>query len=313
MTSAPDLTAYQPGDDLIYRERESDPSERVILCSREQKRSPRVEVEFTEGERPGSRAWVPGTRIHGAWRDVAAFDAYSAAVEHLRADDDLTDIESYAIADVYRLLLPREVGDMIWQPIHHATRIEDPEALEGLVAGPLADLLAPFATLEDDGALLVSPNASSELAEALCRTQPARVSEWVLEEEDRQRIWTKKGKPTGVDGEPRGTSPDWEWRRYRETDRPMYELIRSWCGHRAVTAHERRVAAEAEVHRLEVLVTDAIDALRKGWGVQADLFEERLDRDRITAETIRPLVERPLDPSEIPVRIEDRTRGRWGG
>lgn len=310
--TAPD--SFVVGDELIYRERESASSQRVILHQREErKRSPRFEVEFTEGERAGTQTWVPGNRIYGFWSGVDIFDARMAGLERLRAEDDLTDVETYAIDGVYRLLLPREVGEMTWQPIHHATRIENRPAIEELLGASLSSALGSFATMEYEGGLLVSPNASSALAAELCRTHPAAVSEWVLDEEARQRTWTKTGKPAGVDGQNRGTSAEWEWRSYRETDRPMYELLRSWCGHRAVTAHERRVAAEAEVHRLEVLVTDVIDALRKGWTAQAALFEERLDRDRITAETIRPLVERPLDPSEIPVRVEYRTRGRWGG
>jgi hypothetical protein len=57
------------------------------------------------------------------------------------------------------------------------------------------------------------------------------------------------------------TSPEWEYDWYRRYDRPRHELLRQWCGHRAVMFHERLAAAETENHRLDVLVTDLIEAL----------------------------------------------------
>jgi hypothetical protein len=43
----------------------------------------------------------------------------------------------------------------------------------------------------------------------------------------------------------------------------------------------------------------------------AKSMEEEHERDRITAATVRPVVERPLEPSEIPVHYMQRRR-RWG-
>lgn len=303
----------QSGDSLIYREREAAPSEPVrFLQRKEAKKPPRIEVEFMRGDRAGTRASVPGNRIYGPWSGVEAFDAYMAGLERLRADDETTETESGAVEDAYLLLLPRDVAGTLWNPVHHATRIHQRARLEELVATDLDALLQPFATMEQEGDLLVSPNASSAVAEALCRAHPAQVAEWVLEDEERRRAWTKRGKPAGVDGSRNGTSPEWEWLMYRQTYRPIYELLRSWCGHRAVTAHEQRVTAEAEVQRLKVLCAELIDSLREFRPHWPDAFDERLRRDRIKPETIRPLVERPLDPSEVQVRVEYRAGRRWG-
>jgi len=72
------------------------------------------------------------------------------------------------------------------------------------------------------------------------------------------------------------------------------------------------MAAEAENHRLDVLVTDLIEALdRAGEQTSAVRFAEEHERDRITPERVRPTVDRPLHPSEVPVR-EVRVRRRWG-
>ncbi len=79
-----------------------------------------------------------------------------------------------------------------------------------------------------------------------------------------------------------------------------------------MTFRERLLAAEAENQRLDVLVTELVMALgRAGDPDTARRFAEDHERDRITPDKIRPVVDRPLHPSEIPVR-EVRVRRRWG-
>lgn len=75
--------------------------------------------------------------------------------------------------------------------------------------------------------------------------------------------------------------------------------------------HERVLAAENEVVRLGQLLDRAIDALKdNGQETPADaLCREQID-DEITPAKVRPLIERPLSPDEIPVRIEYRNRPR---
>jgi hypothetical protein len=93
--------------------------------------------------------------------------------------------------------------------------------------------------------------------------------------------------------------------------RPLHELLRQWCGHRAVTLQERLGAAESEVHRLDVMVSRLIDGLKKdGQDFFARVIEEEHEAERITPEKLRPVVERPLHPFEIPVRYV-RSQRRW--
>ena len=78
-----------------------------------------------------------------------------------------------------------------------------------------------------------------------------------------------------------------------------------------MTFQQRLTAAEAEVHRLDVIVASLIDVkdeTYQGGVVFAESMEE--ERDRITAAMVRPVVDRPLEPSEIPVRYVQRRR-RW--
>ncbi|WFE26105.1 hypothetical protein O7623_22495 [Solwaraspora sp. WMMD791] len=58
-------------------------------------------------------------------------------------------------------------------------------------------------------------------------------------------------------------------------------------------------------------MTDLLKALDSlGAHEQAAWFAEEHERDRVTPHTIRPVVERPLQPSGIPVR-EVAVRRRW--
>lgn len=95
-------------------------------------------------------------------------------------------------------------------------------------------------------------------------------------------------------------------------NRPVHEIIRQWCGYRAVSYQERLAAAEAETRRLDVVLARAIDDLRaSGKDIFAGFLEEEHERRRITPARVRPMVERPLSPSEMPVRYVTQPR-RWG-
>jgi hypothetical protein len=85
------------------------------------------------------------------------------------------------------------------------------------------------------------------------------------------------------------TSSEYEYDWYRRFDRPRHELLRQWCGHRAVTLHERLLAAEVETERLDILLAWVIRALDKaGDDLAARTFAEEHERDRITPWTVRP-------------------------
>lgn len=63
-----------------------------------------------------------------------------------------------------------------------------------------------------------------------------------------------------------------------------------------MTFVERLTAAEAEVRRLDILLATLVDRLREHDKFGADVYEHDHDENRIRAETIRPLIDRPLAP-----------------
>ncbi|MEU7570094.1 hypothetical protein [Micromonospora sp. NPDC049240] len=180
-----------------------------------------------------------------------------------------------------------------------ATDIRGRARLCEIIGGPIDDILASAEWFDHDGRTILSPAGTLQLVEAACRAHPIQVLDLVIEQEAQSRHKCKFGGDHRVGRDSRSTTPEWEYDWYRRHDRPRHELLRQWCGHRAVTHHERFLAAEAATHRLDILVTDLLKALDNlGEHEQAARFAKDHECDRITPHTMRPVVERPLHPSE---------------
>ena len=301
------------GDICIYRDHEYAPSERVqIVDIQRGKQSYRADIEFLDGDKVGVRKNVPGNRLRGHWNDVAEYDLNMANWELLE-DYKVTDVEGSAIETVFEFLVPKSVAAWEWKPIHFVTTVHNAPALMKVTGVPTVDLIADIAWFELDGEMMLSPEGTLLIAELACHRNPMPILEWVIEEEKVKREECKRGGKSRLVRGSQGitTSPEFEYECYLNYSRPLYEILRQWCGHRAVSFQERLDAAEAESRRLDVLVTRLIDALKaKGDEIFANYLEEEWEDERITPEKLRPVVERPLHPSEIPVRVE-RIWRRW--
>jgi hypothetical protein len=301
------------GEELIYRLRDYSVSEHVRVVEIDaRKKTPRYVVEFIDGDKAGTQENVPPGRLRGAWSDVAVYDELMANWE--RIDQvELTDPEQSAVGRVFDLLISEEVAEWEWSPVRHATRIHKRDALHALIGITVDDLLAQVEGFELDGDVMLSAGGTLAIAECACRINPMPVLDWVLEDEKDCREKSKNGCPAvGYDKHAYTTSPAWEYQWYLEHERPIHELLRSWCGQRAATLQERLGAAEAENRRLDELIGRIFDELKRlGHAQAADHLIRTYEEDRITTANYRPVVARPLKPSEIPVRYETRPR-RWG-
>jgi hypothetical protein len=310
------LTWLWPGDDLvpeigsewIYRARTFSPSERVrITAVHTKKRSYRADVTFCVGAEAGQVENIPGNRLHGPWNDVESYDELMAGWQRLD-EFELTDAEESAAATAYNLLIDDAIADQLWSPLRYITAVDDRDALERLTGLPIAELTSRVASFELNGTTLLSREGTLLVAEYACRRNPMPVLDAVIEMEKQAREKSKHGDKVGE----YDTDPRWEYEWYLKHDRPIHELLRQWCGHRAITLQERLTAAEAENLRLETLVNQLIDALANEGNLElAHTFAQDLQDDRITPESVRPVVDRPLRPSEIPIRYITRPR-RWG-
>lgn len=301
------------GDELIYRLRDYSASERVRVVEIDaRKKTPRYVVEFVGGDKAGAQENVPGSRLRGPWSDVAGYDELMANRERID-QTELTDSEQLAVGEVFDLLIPEEVAEYEWSPVRYATRIHEREALQALIGITVDDLLAHTEGFELDGDIMLSADGTLTIAECACRINPMPVLDWVLEDEKDYRDKSKNGRPAvSYDKRSYTTSPEWEYQWYLEHGRPVHELLRAWCGQRAATLQERLGAAEAENRRLDELITRIFEELKRlGHAQAADHLIRTYEEDRITPANYRPVVDRPLKPSEIPVRYVTTPR-RWG-
>jgi hypothetical protein len=308
-----DPSRFVVGDEWAYLARDDARSERVqIMAVMPKKTSARVEVRFLDD--PDERTEnVPGSRLRVPWTEVAPFDAMMANWQRLN-DLELDSTEQACVEEVFQLLIAEEIAEIEWSPVECATRASDIGQLSILIRVPAEEILANAEWFDLDGTTMLSPAGTLLIAEAACRANPTAVLDHIIEDEAKSRHKCKHGdeQPSLRTRRREPTTPEWEYHVYRRFDRPRHELLRQWCGHRAVTTHERLLAAEAETQRLDVLVTRLIQVLKQaGDTTIATTYAEEHDRERITPATIRPVVDRPLHPSEIPVR-EIRTRRRWG-
>lgn len=304
----------QVGDEQIYRLRDFASSQRVRVVAIEMmKKSAKYEIEFLDGDSAGKREKVPGKRLRGPWSGVCEYDEVMAIWERFAAFE-LSEPEEAAVETAFSELIPEEVASWEWSaPVRWVTTIYDPVALEPLIGIPASELIGQVDSFANGDNTVVSPEGTLMIAEYASRVNPMPILNGVIEEERKCREKTKRGESyTSHDGQQRTSDPEWEYQWYVERYRPRHELLRGWCGHRAVTMQERLAAAEAEVQRLDVLITRLVDQMKDhDHSIFAEVIERVHEEERITAANYRPVVDRPLKPSEIPVRYERAPR-RWG-
>lgn len=302
------------GDKQIYRASFYGPSERVaVLAIEPRKQSVRVAIEFLDGKKTGRTENVPGSRLHGLWSGVETFDELRANWLRLHGNGDGLDrAEQSAVLDVLIALIPDEIAMFDYSPVRHGMTVYDAPAIENAMQRPMSDVLGQVEWFEHDGDLELPPLGTLLVAEYVTGANPVAMLEVVTKEEAEAREGCKRGREReSYDGSGKQqSSPEYEYAWYLKHDRPKHELIRSWCGHRSVTFVERLTAAEAEVQRLNVLLASTIDCLRGHNNIMADVYEREHDKDRITPETVRPTIDRPLAPWELPVIEVPARRGR---
>lgn len=301
------------GDELIYRLRDFSPSERVRIVGIDtRKKTPRYDVEFLDGQNRGTVENVPSGRLRGPWSTVREYDERMRHWERF-TEQAMDRHEEDAVERVFTLLIPGRAATLDWHYSVWTTRILDADTLETVIGIPVSEVLESVDWYAEEEETVVSPEGTMRIAEYACRVNPIPVLDAVVEDEKQYREYSKRcGPRVTYDNRPTTSSPEWEYAYYLEHGRPVHEILRAWCGHRAVTLQERLAAAEAEGRRLDELLARVLDELKThNHSFVADVIEREHVEERITPEKLRPVVDRPLKPSEIPVRYERAPR-RWG-
>lgn len=302
-----------PSELWVYRKNDNAPSECVeVLGVTQQGRKKRAEIRFVDD--PPRVEVVPLGRLRTPWANVQAHDEYIANWEKLAAFE-LHDVEAAAIAEVFEALVPESVADIYDGRHDYVVSVHDETAFAAIVGCPISEVATQCFSCRDGDTVLLGREGALISAELACRRNPQPILDVVFAEEAEAREGCKHGRKRTYklhadDGDM--TSPYWEWYWYLKSTRPRLELLRQWCGFRAVTADERRRAAEDEARRLDLLLVDAIEELERLNSPSAEWIKREHDEKRITPERVRPQIDRPLRPDEMPVReIKVRSRRWW--
>lgn len=301
----------QAGERWAYRKASHLPATEVeILGTTENGRKVRVEIRHLDDGR--TEVVTPG-KVPVKWDDLESL-LKSEETWRWLTDFELHEVEEYAIMVVFEDLVTEPVASIDYSSRRHVATVHDIAGFETLLDGTLDDL-ARRAPVDREGAPRLGREATLVAAELICRRDPQPILDWIYEREEKSRHNCKHGAKRDYkhrDDDPDKASPEEEWHWYITYDRPRLELLRQWCGFRAVTADERRRAAEAEARRLDLLVTEVITALAHHDKSYADSFAREHETKRITPARVRPQIDRPLSIEEMPVReIRVRSRGWW--
>ena len=196
--------------------------------------------------------------------EVSQYDATMDGWSRLKAES-IDKNESSAMWAALELVIPSEVAELFVTPVDDAPGCPRSIGAEKLTGQPLSAFQAEHSWIVHDGEPCLSPLASLSVVEMACRKNPTPVLDLVMTEEAEVREKSKRGG-TAEDWETRKpveTSPRYEYEFYVRWKKPVQELLRQWCGHRSVTAHERLLAAEAEVNRLDVLLAWSVNCIRR--------------------------------------------------
>lgn len=286
-----DVVAFRESDSIVGQSLKA----RVVDIQPSGKASFRYSLELEDG----SIRKVPRPRIKGPWAKAAEIDElvnHQVRLHAQRGGEEQDRAASFMIESC-RLGEAMELGsadDFI---------ITDPKTLEELVDSPLDVLLDGVLTAPCEEGLQISPMGGVRIVQRFAEVSPDEVLEVVAKEEKEWKF--KLREHQGIN------SARWEWEFYCEHYRPMFELWREWCGFAAVRKYEREIAAEAEGERLFDLAKRLIEIIEEKQPEIAKMYRQELLAEQITPYTIRETPDRPLEPDEIPVRVEYRRR-RWG-
>ena len=301
------------GDEWIYRKQEWAESERVVIRSVNEDKRKRIDVEFMDGEKAGHIESTPQGRLKSHWSTVAEYDWLQE--QWISIDRELlSDDESIKLYEVFELVVPKSVATIEWSPIRYATAIHDVSQMESILGTTLEIVTSHVASFQHGETIYVSSAGTQLIAKLATAKNPLPVLAWVMEDEARCRIESKRGRSFrslyDKDEEVEISAQSCH-ETYLNTTRYMHEELRGWCGQEPITLFERSLVAEMEAQRVTLMLVKAIDAVRElgrpGW---ADGWEEELADEVVDRAHVRPLVERPLSRFDLP-EVADRKRNKY--
>lgn len=226
---------------------------------------PRVLIRFLGDEFEGREEWVPPNRLKVPWAEVDDFRAAETRWAAVKAESRVTEGEDSAAGIVFDKLVNSKVASVIYN-VDGVVRIHDVDVLaESLDIDAKTMRSDPVSFVEDGD--LVSPWSITELiARRACELDPEPILSYVANEEAKAAEEATYGRWYRATRSYPGfeVSPEDCFKSDEEFGRPVREVLRRWCGQKAVARRDELAALRTEVRRIGRPTEAAIRALRPG-------------------------------------------------
>ncbi|GIT80150.1 hypothetical protein LLS1_18190 [Leifsonia sp. LS1] len=247
-----------------YRVRQADPLLAVEVLRIGDKRPARVLVRFVDESMEGRREWVPPVRLKVLWADRGPFiekEERWAAIRELGVkNDSATD---FAADVVFRLTVPRRVAEY---EMSGYARVYDIERLAQAAEIEIEAVNSHPASFAIDESTWALPWPTVEQIVKLIALKHAnRILQYVEAEERDFETKATHGYDyrSVVTGEIAFMDPeDVASSEMEEYQRPMWNLLRQWCGAETVDIRDELNALRVEVRRIGEVAERAIGVLR---------------------------------------------------
>ncbi|MBB5153330.1 hypothetical protein [Saccharopolyspora phatthalungensis] len=250
-----------PDQRWAYRKGAHDPVTCVDILRLGSTRPARVRVRFVEDAYEGHEDWVPPNRLKVRWKDVAAWQEREErwnAVRDASAEARNT-TENDAAGWIFDLLPGYNYAKQLWGRDEGALAIRDVDALVADLGIDRTIVVGdPVAFTDDDGSLIVPWRVMHEVARLLAQKHSDHYISEVTKEEREHEHKNRWGYMSGSGHISAEICAEVD----EEHGRPLRDLIRQWCGAKAIARQDELDALRAEVKRLGTLVERAVDAVR---------------------------------------------------
>ncbi|MCO5218684.1 MAG: hypothetical protein M9909_07620 [Thermomicrobiales bacterium] len=220
----------------------------------------KVKVKYLGGEYAGLDEWVPKTRLVVPWESHDAWwEEQRNQLEAIKLGEPASDDEYMAVLHVFAAY----EGEAVFSTDHRTQTwgllevVDEEAALEALAGSGIRLEELPGYYRNSSGSPRASWSATLEIAQYLCRAFSSKIAESV-ERDLRLAEWrTIHGHQVGktyFDPESCKRSLEWE--------KPIFDLVFSWCDVQDVARLNRERALEDEVTRLRELVSGVVKDYR---------------------------------------------------
>ncbi|QSZ47246.1 hypothetical protein [Arthrobacter sp. D5-1] len=244
-----------------YRAKKDAELQEVRVLKLGVKHPKRAYIAFVDIEEEGDEAWVPIGRLKCRWEDLARFQETEAKWEAVAcASAHASDVDA-EVAELIFGCFDKTNSVNYWAGNYAGvTAVSDPEAFQKIHSIRWEEFLDSLC-FEDDGELVLSLEASMELARRLAMNDPSKVQlelAKVLDEAREEHLELASLLRLG----------DKRWTTSGSSTRPRIEdlteaaaLIEDWIGADAVQEWNEIQALRSEIIRLSSIISKASGVL----------------------------------------------------